>query len=201
MNNLSSHLDLFPSDSTEVLLNLSADYSFELKASRIRNTKLGDFRYPINGERPVITLNRDPNTYRVLITFLHELAHLITFLEVGRNQAPHGPKWKKRFAHLLDIVLQSNVFPDELSEAVIMHIEKPKASTHADIKLLNTLRKFDTDSEKILLEDLDKDQLFEFGNGRVFRKLEKRRTRVLCKEIASGKKYLIHAHAEVRRVE
>jgi hypothetical protein len=49
------------------------------------------------------------------------------------------------------------------------------------------------------LVDLSKGEIFEL-QGRKFQKEHIRRTRVLCAEINTGRKYLISAHAEVKRV-
>ncbi len=201
LNNLDEHLQNFPAQSRDLLTDISSHYPFVLSIKKERQSKLGDFRYPLKNETPRISLNRDENSYRVLITYLHELAHLIVFLDEGRSRNPHGPKWKKRFAQLLHIFNEQDIFPAPLKEAVSKHILKPKASSHADVNLLKALRVFDGESAHILLDDLLEKQLFRLKNGKVFEKGLKRRTRVLCREISTNRKYLIHSQAEVIPVE
>lgn len=201
MNNLTEHLQIFPSTAEILLENICRDYSFKLRIKKERSSKLGDFVYPIRDEIPKISVNRDSNEYRVLITFLHELAHLIVFLEVGKSKNPHGARWKKRFSQLLHIFQEQNIFPSPLKEAIDAHIIKPKASSYADVHLLNALRSFDVENGKMILLDLPSRQYFRLKNGKVFQKGELRRSRVLCLELSSQRKYLIHSHAEVFPVE
>ena len=197
MNNLTENIQIFPSQSETLLENICRDYPFQLRIKKERVTKLGDFIYPRNKEIPKISVNIDSNEYRVLITFLHELAHLIVFLEVGRQKNPHGARWKKRFSQLLHIFQEKDIFPSPLKEAIDRHIIKPKASSYADIHLLNALRAFDQKTSKSILLDLPLNQLFKLKNGKVFQKGQLRRSRILCMEVSSQRKYLIHSHAEV----
>lgn len=201
MNNLRDHLDLFPENCHDLIVRISDDQNFKLLAKKSRQSKLGDYRYPIKGQTPQITLNKDENKYRVLITYLHELAHHIVYIDSGVSRHPHGPKWKKRFSQLLDIFLQAGCFPHPLNEAIKTHLVNPKASSYADTNLVKALRYFDAEKDKIILADLSENQLFKLSNGRIFKKGEKRRTRILCEEVNSKRKYLIHSFAEVVTVE
>ena len=54
--------------------------------------------------------------------------------------------------------------------------------------------------EALFLSDLKSGNKFELS-GRVFEKIETKRTRVLCEEISSGKKYLIAQLAKVRLID
>ncbi len=197
MNNLADYIQIFPSQSETLLENICRDYPFQLKVKKERVSKLGDFIYPIGKEIPKISVNIDSNEYRILITFLHELAHLIVFLEVGKQKNPHGARWKKRFSQLLHIFQEKDMFPSPLKEAINLHIIKPMASSYADIHLLNALRSFDRQNSKSILLDLPLNQLFKLKNGKAFQKGHLRRSRVLCIEVSSQRKYLIHSHAEV----
>jgi hypothetical protein len=78
----------------------------------------------------------------------------------------------------------------------------PKASSGADLFLSKSLKKFEnnTSLEISLLADLTPGSFFEL-QGRAFQKELTRRTRVLCQEVNTGKKYLISAHAEVKKIE
>ena len=197
VNNLQEHIEVFPEHSQELLISICMDYTFDFHVKKSRQTKLGDFRYPVKNETPIITVNRDVNKFRVLMTFLHELAHLIVFLDKGRSRNPHGATWKKTYSNLLDIFYQKDIFPENLKTEVYNHILKPKASSYADIALLQALRKYDAEKDTLMLMELPDRQLFRLNNGKVFEKGEKRRSRILCREIGSKKKYLIHGHAEV----
>jgi hypothetical protein len=76
-------------------------------------------------------------------------------------------------------------------------MKNPKASTDRDFKLVMALRKYDPPSLKIPVFELEPGQYFSLDNGRVFTKLKKRRTRIECKEIKTGRIYLFSPHAEV----
>ena len=197
MNNLDLNIDVFPDHSHDLLISICQDYSFDFHVKKSRQTKLGDFRYPLKNEKPVITVNRDINTYRVLMTFLHELAHLIVYLDKGQRRNPHGASWKKTYSNLLDIFYQKSVFPDDIKDAIYNHILKPRASSYADVALLQALRKYDPPKDTYTLIELADKQLFRLNNGKVFEKGEKRRSRILCREVGSKRSYLIHGHAEV----
>jgi hypothetical protein len=201
VNNLSEHIQVFPENAHKQLASLCVDLDFYLKLKKKRKSKLGDFTYPRNGETPKITLNEDENLYRNLITFLHELAHLLIYLEHGKRRDPHGPAWKKQYSRLLHMFLQTNTFPYPLDEAIKLHLLKPKASSHADSTLLDALRFFDQQNEQVILKDLPVDQLFKLHNGKIYQKGELRRTRILCRDVQNQRKYLIHAYAEVTTVE
>ena len=66
----------------------------EIKVTRQRLTKHGDFRLKRNG-MSVITVNNSLNPYRFLITLLHELAHYKVVKQFGHRVKPHGKEWKK----------------------------------------------------------------------------------------------------------
>lgn len=201
LNNLHSSLHLFPESSLDFISEISEDLEFDLIIKKNRLTKLGDFKYPKAGSRPAISLNADSNRYRLLITYLHELAHLLVWLNNKSTRNPHGKKWKDTFAHLLELALQRQIFPRPLEDAVRNHTANPKASSHADFRLLQELKKFDINNHSQLLIELSDNQLFRLNNGKVYQKGEQRRTRILCSEVNSRRKYLIHAHAEVTAVE
>ena len=60
-----------------------------------------------------------------------------------------------------------------------------------------SLREYDPETFYTPVFKLEKGQQFKLSNGKEFIKLKKRRTRIECKEIISGKIYLFSAHAEV----
>ena len=95
-------------------------------------------------------------------------------------------------------MLHPGVFPDKLLEVLKHHMRNPKASSSSDPKLLLALRQFDEDSSGQLLNELPDGEKFVF-NGAVFRKIKKRRTRVLCEKDRSPLRYLISGSAIVQK--
>ena len=64
--------------------------------------------------------------------------------------------------------------------------------------LIRNLIHMDSDLEITMVNDLKKGDIFDF-NDKKFKIIEKRRTRYLCKNIDSGRKYLVSGVAIVNR--
>ena len=162
-----------------------------------RKTKLGDFRKPLNGKSiPQITVNNNLNPYAFLITTLHEIAHLHTYLRYGHSVKPHGKEWKYEFQQVLLPLISAQKFPETLKLCLKNTITNTKASSFSDIPLNRALREFDRDKKGCHLEKIELGKHFTL-NKKLFKKGKLRRTRYLCTEVSSGKAYLIHALAEV----
>src|SRR5437762_6027153 len=86
---------------------------FDLKITRSRQSKVGDFTSRRDIVHPRITLNHDLNPYLFLVTYIHEVAHLHVFLKHRNRVDPHGEEWKNMFKQLMEPLLQNNVFPEE----------------------------------------------------------------------------------------
>jgi len=173
---------------------------FNFYITRERNTKLGDFRYRRDKKVQTITINHNLNPYQFLITYVHEVAHYRAFTKFGLSIKPHGLEWKKSFQELMAPLLEVNIFPRDVLIPLKRHMINPKASSGSDFFLMVELRKFDQAEKEDnvqYLQQVKKGTQFEI-RGRLFEKLETRRTRVLCLEIGSGKKYLISSHVEVK---
>jgi hypothetical protein len=172
------------------------DSHFHFKITRKRQSKLGDYSFsPEKGHQ--VTVNQDLNPYAFLITFLHEVAHYQVFSTYKRRKAPHGKEWKKFFQELMLPVLNETVFPADVLGSLRKYMANPKASSCADPALMKELRKYNkNENQLVLLSELPEGNVFSF-QGRQFRKIEKRRTRVLCEEVATKKRYLISGIAEV----
>ncbi len=186
-----------PENAVHYCLDLWSAIPFHFKVTRRRSSKLGDYRFAHNGEH-TITVNVDLNPYSFLITYIHEIAHLLTTERSGRKVDPHGKEWKSNFQELMGPMLTDLIFPPEILGALGKHMKNPKASTYADPHLVNALRKFDFhDSELIPLSSLDEGDIFEF-NRNTYKKLALRRTRVLCQHTVTSRKYLISKMALVK---
>jgi len=171
---------------------------FELKVKKSRTTKLGDFRVDFRSKKLTITINNDLNPYSFLITYLHEIAHLVTFKEYRNKVLPHGKEWKVNFKKVSLPILNENVFPKEVLLTLKNYLMNPKASSCADPILYQVLRKYDLNrNDQILLQSVVIGGRFEF-NQKKFIKMEKKRTRSLCQEILTGRKYLISELAQVK---
>ncbi len=187
-----------PENAVHYCLDLWTDIPFNFKVSKKRNSKLGDYRYDHRNGSHSISVNFDLNPFSFLITYIHEVAHLLTTERFGRKPQPHGKEWQSYFKELIEPVLTDLIFPNEILLPLKKHMRKPKASTYADAKLVHVLRKYDEqEGEQITLADLDEGDIFEF-NDRVYTKLNLRRTRVLCQQEDTSRKYLISKMALVK---
>ncbi|NMM49712.1 SprT-like domain-containing protein [Marinigracilibium pacificum] len=186
-----------PEEAVEYCFELWLTYSFRFKITKDRQSKLGDYRYDPTTKIHSVTVNHNLNKYQFLITYIHEVAHLAVHKKYGNRVSPHGNTWKNQFKELFLPVLNDKVFPDDILRVLARHMKNPKASTHADPNLSIALAAYDDNhSEITFLDAVPEGELFNFRNKK-YKKLETRRTRVICLEVSSGKKYLINKVARV----
>ena len=95
-------------------------------------------------------------------------------------------------------MLNDRVFPDDILRVLARHMKNPKASSTSDKQLYLTLRRYDENSSETLLSDIQPNEQFLF-NKKIYRKEQLRRTRSLCTEMKSGRKYLISETAPVKQ--
>jgi hypothetical protein len=172
---------------------------FKFIITRKRSTKLGDYRYTTVDKSHTITVNEDLNIYSFLVTYLHEVAHLRTTVNHGLKVKPHGEEWKFEFKVLMDPLLKEEIFPEVILQPLHKYIQNAKASSCTDADLLKALRLFDADSKELYLSNLALGDTFKF-NKRMFKKLEIKRSRALCKDLENGKKYYISEMALIEQV-
>lgn len=170
-------------------------FDFKLKISKKRNSKLGDYRYDPSTKSHAISVNHNLNKYAFAITYIHEVAHLITQIEQGRGVLPHGIQWKQNFKKLMLPLLNEKMFPMDILSPLALHMKNPKATSTADERLFKALKKYD-DTSEILLSEIDSGGKFLF-NKKVYRKIEVRRTRSLCLQLETNRQYLISETAPI----
>ena len=179
----------------EGMENYAADilihYKIQLHITKPRSSKYGDYRSPLPGENHRISLNKDLNPYAFLITFMHEVAHLVNFERFGNRVNPHGKEWKQHFQLVSTPVLEKKILPPDINHALARYLTNPAASSCSDPFLFRTLKKYDADKTWVLVEDIPMHTAFEMQDGKKFIKLEKNRTRYTCKEVASGRIFLV----------
>ena len=170
---------------------LHSRYPFELKLPADRKSKSGDYRYLPETKSHRISVNSGLNPYSFLITYVHEVAHLVAFETHGKKISPHGKEWKEAFRNLMLPLLNPSVFPDGILKTLAKHLKNPKASSYSDQNLVRQLRAYDPKQDaKVSLESLENGSHFQL-NGKRFEKLETRRTRAICKLLPTNKKYLV----------
>lgn len=188
-----------PSDSIPLLEKWFEQRPFELKISKRRITKLGDYRPPHGSLPHRISVNANLNPYAFLITLTHEFAHLLTWNNHQNKVKAHGKEWKEEFRKLMQVLLHKQIFPEPLDAILWKHMENPPASSSADATLVKALKQFDksVDEAFVFLSDVPQGHEFSLKNKGVFVKGEKRRTRFLCQHIQTKKQYVVHGNMEV----
>lgn len=193
---LETHL---PTHKAQQILAYLEEAKCILRITRKRKTKLGDFRH--NGTQVSISVNHDTNTYRFLFTLVHEIAHLKTFLEFKNSVKPHGQEWKRNFKELFTSLQVDEEFKNdtEIYQVITLELMDPKACSGVNVVVEKAFAKYDEHSG-IYLEELPMGKTFRYKD-QVYKKLENRRTRVLCLNLTNNREYTINRAAMVEEAE
>jgi SprT protein len=198
---IASFLDHFPPKVAEYCFYLWDEHQFDFIVSKKRDTKLGDFRFsPSKGFQ--ITVNHNLNPFAFLVTYLHEVAHLVTYQKYKNKVNPHGQEWKDAFLALFDPLLDVELLPLELVHVLKAYLVNPVATSNGYTPLVEVLKKFDipTETEAILLFNLPEGTTFKLKNL-ILQKGKLRRTRYICLEVHTGKLYLVAKNAQVQTLD
>ena len=185
-----------PDRAVEPAFDLIVQCNVHLKIVNERVSRHGDYRKMPDG-RHQITVNASLNTYRFLITLIHEIAHLVAFEKYGRYIKPHGIEWKRTFQQLMLPYINPDVFPSRLLPIIANHFKNPKASSDTDTKLSLALKQYDPENDKNYIFEVPLGSKFRLYNGKIFQKGNKRVKRYECVELSTGRVYLFNPNAEV----
>lgn len=165
-----------------------------------RVTRHGDYRR-LPGGAHVITINQGENSYRFLLTLIHELAHFRAYVDFGRGIKPHGVEWKNTFKQLMLPFLHPDIFPESLLKPLANYLKNPKASSDADFALTLALKSFDPPSQKKYIFEIPEGSKFETAKGRIFVRGTQRAKRFMCTEVQGGRVYLFQPHVQVHLLD
>ena len=240
-----------PAESLAYCYDLWKNHRIQLTISQPRKSIYGNYCFR-NGVHH-ITVNGNLSREAFLVTYLHEVAHLLVKKTYRQRVKPHGSEWQKAFSELMQPVLHPGIFPDSILHALKKHMQRPSASSCTDPVLHALLSNQQAGTHQKLVSELSSGDVFWFEEkkyqwvrslrsrvevrclesgrlyrmsgtaladtgafsenpeartnnlslrwlpagqkfileNRIFRKIELRRTRVLCEEISSGNRYLI----------
>lgn len=241
-----------PENSLDYCHQLWKTHRIQLTITRPRKSIYGNYCFR-NGVHH-ITVNGNLSREAFLVTYLHEVAHLLVRKNFRHRIKPHGKEWQTAFSELMKPVLHEGVFPAEILSALKVHLRSPAASSCSDARLHSLLNPAEPTENQKRVRELAPGETFRFqgksyiwirslrsrcevrciqsgllyrisgtaladtgdfstGSGqqfkstqtlrqlpdgqkfslesRNFRKLELKRSRVLCEEISSGNRYLI----------
>ena len=172
--------------------------------TRGRASKLGDYRWPQGSHNfHEISINGDLNPHFFLLVFLHEAAHLETHLRYDHVQ-PHGHEWQGEYAHLL--ATHAALFPPEVQPLIQRYVRRIPLNRNLLRQIEEALHRYDpgyTDVPHRVLDDLPAGSRFRLTARPdiLFVSIERRRTRWLCRDTATGRTYTVAARAEVTAEE
>jgi hypothetical protein len=188
-----------PGQAAALILDYLNHYQVHLTITRERRSVLGDYRHATRSANHRISVNGNLNSYSFLITLIHELAHLVTFMEFGNRVQSHGKEWKKIYRKVLEEFIPLKVFPADVLAALKKNLHNLPASSCADEDLMRVLRRYDDDKGGLMLvEQIPEGGCFTLEDERIFRKGKKLRKRYQCVEVATGKLYLFSPIYEVK---
>ncbi|MBR1765704.1 MAG: hypothetical protein IJ745_01520 [Bacteroidales bacterium] len=205
---LSNHL---PPEAVDWVYRFLDRYRVHFHITRERRSKLGDYRWPhpaMRGakEHPFheISVNGNLNPYRFLWVFIHEAAHLETHLRHGDSVAAHGHEWQEEYCRLLQA--QGHLFPAEVQPLIARFARRVPMERAAGRQAEVALLRYDNGTDATpptTLDDLHPDARFRLKSRpqMLFVALERRRTRWRCREVGSGRDYLVSGSAEVLAVD
>jgi hypothetical protein len=193
-------LDYLPDKSVPTIAKWLENTNIQLRITRSRFSKLGDYRPPVNKNYHRISINHDLNKFHFLITLIHEFAHLKVWEEHRNYVKPHGIEWKNFYSILMQDFLSDDIFPPDILSVLKQYLKNPSAST-SNSRLLAVLRNYDADNQYPILEDLPANSIFRIENGFLFQKIEKLRKRIKCKRLDNNRIYLVNPMIKVELVK
>jgi SprT protein len=202
-------LAIIPENSRGYVLDWFHTNPVQLRISKARSSKFGDYRAPDKHLPARISVNRNLNPYDFLITLIHEMAHhevwkeatapqpVSLFHKRRRRPLPHGKEWKNQYRLMMQPMMTDSVFPPDVLHHLEKSFENPRSSSKSNGHLALALRNFDEPDGCVFIESLPFDAVFSLPAGRTFRKGEKLRKRYRCKCLDNGRIYLISPVARV----
>lgn len=177
-------------------------YNIHLLVSKQRKTVLGDYKHAAGWGNHKISINGNLNKYEFLITFLHELAHLLTWEQFKNKVEPHGKEWKYYYSQLLQHFIAFNIFPANIVQALQKSIINPAATANGEVALLKVLRTYNVNKKPgfITIDEVPNGAYFTTEKGKVFQRIKKRRKRIECVAVDTQLRYSFSELAEVKLV-
>lgn len=175
------------------------DHPVIIRVSASRKSKYGDFRSFPGNRKDSISVNGNLIEPAFMLTLIHELAHKITWDEFKRSVEPHGREWKNNMRLLLLKFLELEVFPTNLASAIKFHLNDWKAVTIRMKEVYEVLMQLEG-KDMIELDSLSIGESFLTEDGKSFFKEENLRKYVICLSRDNNKRYRVHKHLLVERI-
>ncbi|MFV0530513.1 MAG: SprT-like domain-containing protein [Flavobacteriales bacterium] len=190
--------NFLPKGSVPLIEQWVYNYSVEIIISKPRKTKWGDYRYFPKFGKHQISVNKNLTSELFLLTLTHEIAHMHTFTKYGRKIKPHGKDWKSIFKNL---ILQTfSYYSLAVQKKLAQYTKNPKATLSSHPNLLKELKGRREEEHFYYLDELNDGSLFII-NQKILKKGILKRTRYLCEEYQSERKYLVNRAVQVEKYE
>jgi SprT protein len=195
-----------PAQSVEYCVGLWKEINFSFTVTRKRSSCFGNHSFRMDRGH-LITVNYDLNPQAFLLTYVHEVAHLRTFEAHQRPKFgllrrkridPHGNEWKQSFIQLMKPILNETHFTEQVLTPLRHYMADPKASSVSYHPLAKVLHMQADEGQH--LSDVAVGVVFKFKD-KLYRKIEVRRTRIICEELNSRNRFLISGAAHVKVLE
>lgn len=185
-----------PENSVDYCFGFWEQYKVQLKITPPRKSIFGNY-YTRSGVHH-ITVNGNLPPQAFLVTYLHEMAHLLVRVKFKRRTLPHGQEWQEEFKKIMLPMLGQNIFRTEVENALRQHLDNPRASSCSDPELHKVLMSGENQGhhQEVLISDLSPGFCFEY-ESRIYILRKKLRTRFECKEIQSGRLMRFSAFVKV----
>ncbi|NSW44950.1 MAG: SprT-like domain-containing protein [Bacteroidales bacterium] len=175
--------------------------NLKVKIEPPRHTKLGYMKDDKSKHIYIISLNNNLSPSKFLYVFLHEYAHLLVVKQYKHKNKPHGIEWQQTFFNLLNQAIENQLFHPQITDTIIKQFLKPFIySKKRDALIIEAINKIDHPTPIIYVKDLNPGSIFQLSNGFQFKMIEKRRTRYICENLQSHKKYLVSSFATVNKI-
>ena len=198
-------LKYMPAEAVDDVFDYLYSNKIHFKIVNDRKTKLGDYRWPQHRYRyHQITINGGLNSYAFLFVLLHEMAHHATYLRYQTSVNPHGHEWQLQYQTMLFHYVDKHIFPADIEQMIYRCYSSIPFKAVDERMMMDSFRRYDGDYDSMpttLLQDLPINTIFRTEGGRMFRSIEKRRTRYKCQSIPDGTLYLVQGTARVSIVD
>lgn len=192
-------LKYIPEASFDKVVAYIKQYKVQFTIARDRKTLLGNYQYRTSDNLHRISINGGLNKYSFLITFIHELAHLLTLMQYKNKVEPHGREWQSCYSTLLEEFLQLPIFMPDLVVAIRKMQHKPGAGTSAEPELMKALSKYDDNPHNLVfVEQVPINSIFITEDGKQFTKGVKQRTRHVAVDVITRRHYLFNGLHKVK---
>lgn len=191
--------EYLPKVSVDYVLDYFEKYPFSLVFTNPRATKKGTFSVERENFYK-ITVNAGMSKDETLLVFLHELAHLITHV-IYKRVKPHGQEWKMVYRSLLQEACDKHFFGSDLC-AVIKECYFGKKQNNIATECVELQLYFNPKKGELLRDLLPQTKFcLKHRPKKCFVLEQHRRTKSLCKDLKTGRLYLVDQLAEVKRKE